>query len=179
MGRWRMQAAMRIDSDDSRHSRSKPTGEAGMKQKQGLVGHALRVLSISILVAAQWVAAPVVHAGVKPQIVAAVQHGLALKSDGTVWTWGSNTFGELGDGTFTIRPSPVLVSGLSCVTAIAASGSHGLAVRCDGTVWAWGANHVGQLGLSQQNGALHGYPCLLYTSPSPRDRTRSRMPSSA
>ncbi|MBK7235943.1 MAG: hypothetical protein IPI02_10050 [Sterolibacteriaceae bacterium] len=129
-----------------------------MKQKQGLVGHALRVLSISILVAAQWVAAPVVHAGVKPQIVAAVQHGLALKSDGTVWTWGSNTFGELGDGTFTIRPSPVLVSGLSCVTAIAASGSHGLAVRCDGTVWAWGANHVGQLGLSQQNGALPGYP---------------------
>jgi len=99
-----------------------------------------------------------VEAGVKPQIIAAGQHGLALKSNGTVWSWGSNTFGELGDGTFTIRSSPVLVSGLNCVMAIAASVNHGLALRCDGTVWAWGANHEGQLGFFEQNGDLPGFP---------------------
>ena len=73
-------------------------------------------------------------------------HSLALKSDGTVWAWGYNGGGELGNGTYTDNNTPVEVNGLSGVTAIAGGGFHGLALKSDGTVWAWGYNVSGQLG---------------------------------
>jgi hypothetical protein len=60
-------------------------------------------------------------------------HSLALKSDGTVWAWGYNGVGELGDGTTTNRTTPVQVSGLSGVRAIAAGEFHSLAVVEDTT----------------------------------------------
>ncbi len=65
---------------------------------------------------------------------------LALMSDGTVWAWGRNYNGELGDGTWQERSRPVPVSGLTRIVAIAVGGSHGLALDADGTVWAWGNN---------------------------------------
>ena len=68
------------------------------------------------------------------------------RGDGTVWSWGANNWGQLGDGTFTPRAVPVRVSGLTNVTAIAAGLNHSLAVRADGTVWAWGNNAAGNLG---------------------------------
>ena len=68
------------------------------------------------------------------------------KSDGTVWAWGGNSFGELGDGTTNGRVTPVQVHNLSGVTAVAADDFYSLAVKSDGTVWAWGSNHHGQLG---------------------------------
>jgi alpha-tubulin suppressor-like RCC1 family protein len=73
-------------------------------------------------------------------------HSLAVKSDGTAWAWGFNTQGELGDGTTNERSTPVQVSGLSGVTAIAAGWYHSLAVKSDGTAWAWGENAYGDLG---------------------------------
>ncbi len=73
-------------------------------------------------------------------------HSLALKADGTVWAWGFNSSGQLGDGTTTDRSSPVQVSGLKDVVAIAAGGRHSLALKADGTLWAWGYNFMGQLG---------------------------------
>nr|WP_148266557.1 hypothetical protein [Methanocella arvoryzae] len=77
---------------------------------------------------------------------------LALKSDGTVWAWGSNTGGGLGRGIPTAydasddfwKPEPV--PGLTNVIAIAASPQTALALKDDGTVWAWGMNDRGQLG---------------------------------
>jgi alpha-tubulin suppressor-like RCC1 family protein len=69
-----------------------------------------------------------------------------LKSDGTVWTWGDNTYGQLGDGTFTHRPNPVQVVGLSNVILMSARDYHVLAVKSDGTVWAWGSGKNGELG---------------------------------
>ncbi|MGW5423441.1 RCC1 domain-containing protein [Streptomyces sp. NPDC003943] len=93
------------------------------------------------------------------QVVAADgdgEHNVALRSDGSVWTWGSNIYGELGDGTTTGSTTPVPVcavgqtapctSFLTGVSAVAAGFHYTLALRTNGTVVAWGANGVGQLG---------------------------------
>jgi YD repeat-containing protein len=69
-----------------------------------------------------------------------------LKADGTVWTWGWNGFGQLGDGTNTDRPAPVRVAGLSNVVLMAARDYHVLVVKSDGSVWAWGSGGNGELG---------------------------------
>ncbi len=74
-------------------------------------------------------------------------HSIALKADGTVWTWGSDTNGELGDDlTLSNKSTPVQVSGLSGVYAIAAGAYHNLALTCSGKMWAWGQDTYGQLG---------------------------------
>ncbi len=81
---------------------------------------------------------------VTPQISGGGTHTLALKDDGTVWTWGSNEYGELGDGTTIDKTTPVQI--MSGVIAISAK-FHSLALKDDGTVWAWGHNGNGQLGI--------------------------------
>jgi alpha-tubulin suppressor-like RCC1 family protein len=79
-------------------------------------------------------------------------HTVAVKTDGTVWAWGYNNTGQLGDDTLTKRPAPVQVKGqgavgsLTDVDAVAAGGNHTAALKTDGTVWAWGSNGAGQLG---------------------------------
>lgn len=79
-------------------------------------------------------------------IAAGSDHSLALKADGTVWAWGYNGDGRLGDGTTTDRITPVQVPGLTGVVNVAAGPYHSLAVKSDGTAWAWGYNYSGQLG---------------------------------
>jgi alpha-tubulin suppressor-like RCC1 family protein len=85
-------------------------------------------------------------------IAAGFDHVMALKEDGTVWAWGCNDDGQLGDGTTTWRSTPVQVKGpggvgfLGDVTAVAAGYGHTAAPKADGTVWAWGRNGTGQLG---------------------------------
>ena len=83
---------------------------------------------------------------ITPAISAGGNHSLALKSNGTVWAWGYNGYGQLGDGTTTRKLEPVQITGLTGVIAIAAGGNHSLALRGNGTVWAWGLNTNGQLG---------------------------------
>jgi alpha-tubulin suppressor-like RCC1 family protein len=74
-------------------------------------------------------------------------HTLAIKNDGTLWAWGNNAFGQLGDGTTTNRIFPVQVGTDNNWTAIyASSGSYSMAVKSNGTLWAWGQNGFGQLG---------------------------------
>jgi len=79
-------------------------------------------------------------------IAAGNLHTVAVKSDGTVWAWGSNSTGQLGNGTTTDSNVPVQVSGLAHVIAVAAGSSHTVALDSDGTVRAWGDNTYGQLG---------------------------------
>src|SRR3990170_490517 len=74
-------------------------------------------------------------------------HSLSVSNDGTVWAWGKNNNGELGDGTIIDRTTPVPVSGLLNVEAtISGASLHTLDLKGDGTVWAWGGNNAGQLG---------------------------------
>ena len=79
-------------------------------------------------------------------VAAGKNFSVALKSDGTVWTWGDNTYGQLGDGTNTARTVPVQASGLSGVISVNPGCYHVAAIKSDGTVWGWGTNNYGQLG---------------------------------
>jgi alpha-tubulin suppressor-like RCC1 family protein len=73
-------------------------------------------------------------------------HALGIRSDGTLWAWGANESGELGDGTTTERLSPVPVGTDTDWVAISAGGQHSLALKRNGTLWAWGNDGTGQLG---------------------------------
>jgi alpha-tubulin suppressor-like RCC1 family protein len=73
-------------------------------------------------------------------------HSLILKSDGTLWAWGQNSHGQLGDGTKAETTIPVQIGKDSDWVAIATGRDHSLALKSDGTLWAWGKNSHGQLG---------------------------------
>ena len=66
-------------------------------------------------------------------------HVLALKGDGTVWSWGENSAGQLGDGTQTNRYTPAPINGLKNIIQVTAGNRSSLALRDDGTVWRWGS----------------------------------------
>ncbi len=83
------------------------------------------------------------------QVASGGRHSVALGADGTVWTWGYNGHGELGDGTTTDRDTPAPVPGLRDVIAVAAGATHSLALTRDGQVWAWGNNDHRQLGINE------------------------------
>ncbi len=71
---------------------------------------------------------------------------LMLKDDGSVWTWGNNDYGTLGDGTTDSREVPTRVETLSNIVALEAGRDSCFALDQDGAVWAWGSNEYGQLG---------------------------------
>jgi len=73
-------------------------------------------------------------------------HSLALKSNGTVWGWGKGNNGQLGDGAQVDRTTPVQVSGLTGITAIAAGFEKSVALKSDNTVWFWGYEQFGEDG---------------------------------
>jgi alpha-tubulin suppressor-like RCC1 family protein len=89
-------------------------------------------------------------------IAAGLSHNLALKADGTVWTWGANTSGQLGLGDISTRFSPQQVPGLSGMISIGGGQYHSAAVKSDGTVWVWGNNGAGELGDGTTVGTLPG-----------------------
>lgn len=63
-------------------------------------------------------------------------HSVVVKSNGTVWTWGDNYYGQLGNGSTILSLTPVQVSGLSGIVSVAAGMNHTMALKSDGTVWA-------------------------------------------
>jgi alpha-tubulin suppressor-like RCC1 family protein len=92
-----------------------------------------------------WMSAQTPLSGVA-RVTVAEGHAVALKLDGTVWAWGENSGGQLGDGSSTRRVVPVQASGLTSVAQVAAGEAHSVALKGDGTVWTWGKNTEGQLG---------------------------------
>ena len=88
--------------------------------------------------------------------------GFALKTDGTVWAWGSNYMWDLGNGVEDedyVPATPVQVKDLTGVVAIAGGLGNGYALKSDGTVWSWGRNTDGGLGdglLPAQNDCTEG-----------------------
>ena len=91
----------------------------------------------------------VVTSSPNPQVSAGYWHNTLLKSDGTVWTWGGNEWGQLGNGTSSATASastPTQVVGLTGVIAVASGFYDTFALKNDGTLWGWGKNWIGQLG---------------------------------
>jgi len=109
-----------------------------------------------------------VSSGIVTAVAAGYDHTVILRNDGTVWSWGNNSNGQLGNGNITASNAPVQVSGLSTVTAIAAGFGHSLALKSDGTVWTWGNNSRGQLGNGLTNGVTidSAIPVLVSNLPS-------------
>ena len=109
---------------------------------------------------------PVQISGLTSVTKIASDHGqlFAQKSDGTVWAWGSNLFGELGDDTTTDRATPVQVHGingigfLSGVSEVIGCGYHSIALKDDGTVLSWGLNLNGELGVGSTSPSFVSHP---------------------
>ncbi len=83
------------------------------------------------------------------QVSGGTYHTAAIKTDGTLWTWGYNNFGALGDNTTTDRSTPVTTfAGGTNWKQVSSGGYHTAAIKTDGTLWTWGRNSYGQLGIN-------------------------------
>jgi alpha-tubulin suppressor-like RCC1 family protein len=81
------------------------------------------------------------------QVSCSTDSVMAVKTDGTLWAWGSNYFGMLGDNTTVHKSSPVQVAGFATTWSSVSKGpSHTCGIKKDGTLWCWGYNQQGQLG---------------------------------
>ena len=81
------------------------------------------------------------------QVACGESHTVAVKTDGTLWSWGRNFWGELGDNTVIAKSSPVqTIQGGVNWKQVACGDRHTAAIKTDGTLWLWGNNINGQLG---------------------------------
>ena len=112
------------------------TGAAALRADRGVVASIVdrsAPLTLTVTVAAN-------------RIAAGSYYTLAIKPDGTLWAWGTNPAGQLGDGTLSSRLTPIQTGNGATWRAIVAGSAHSMALKSDGTLWAWGYNSFGQLG---------------------------------
>jgi hypothetical protein len=81
-------------------------------------------------------------------VAAGYEQSLALESDGSVWAWGDNYYGELGLGAADpgLHATPARLGSLAGVSGVKSGGYHSLALKSDGSVWSWGHNTRGEVG---------------------------------
>lgn len=91
---------------------------------------------------------------VAPMIAGGGYYTLALRSDGTLWAWGSNSEAEFGNGTTTSSLTPIKVNNNldGHIVAVAAGAAHSMALTDDGKVWTWGGNYYGEIGDGTESG---------------------------
>jgi len=83
-------------------------------------------------------------------VAGGLNHTIALKTDGTLWTWGRNSYGQLGINSVIHRSTPVTtLLGGNNWKSIFSGNFHCLATKTDGTLWNWGWNSDGQLGINE------------------------------
>jgi len=87
-------------------------------------------------------------------VSAGFSHSAAIKNDGTLWAWGLNDFGQVGDGSVTNRYIPVQISTATNWQSVSVGYYYTLAIKSDGTLWGWGFNECGQLGDGTTNGKM-------------------------
>jgi len=99
------------------------------------------------------------------QIAAGDYHTVAIKSDGTLWAWGLNDKGQLGDGTTVNKNVPTQIGTDTDWATIDALANNSLALKIDGSLWAWGDNYGGQNGNGNHGtGAINTIPTQVGTS---------------
>ena len=81
-----------------------------------------------------------------PTVAAGQDHSVALKSDGSLWSWGSNARGQLGLGTTVDSAAPLRIGTEHDWSTLASGTTHTMAIKSNGTLWAWGWNDSGELG---------------------------------
>jgi alpha-tubulin suppressor-like RCC1 family protein len=82
-------------------------------------------------------------------------HAMATKTDGTLWTWGRNSQGQLGVGNLVYRSSPTQVGLLTNWSKVSGGAIHSIAIKTDGTLWSWGCNNDGRLGDGVDGGGAY------------------------
>lgn len=129
-------------------------------EKFYLNGHRFKVITSLILILAIFILygqnSEYSEASTMPMkmkfIAGGSQFSASIGVDGSVWTWGDNYAGQLGDGSKISQSIPTKIKGLSGFKAISCGANHTLALKEDGTVWAWGQNLCKQIGNGTKNG---------------------------
>jgi len=108
-----------------------------------------KILSVSLIlcIIASLIPFPAANAAAATEgqtILAAEGHSFVIKDDNSLWAWGSNWKGQLGDGTTTDRHSPVKI--MDSVDLVSSGSRTVMAIKADGSLWAWGSNTMGQIG---------------------------------
>lgn len=79
-------------------------------------------------------------------VSAGMSHTMAIRTDGTLWAWGANDFGQLGDGTSIAKTTPVQIGTANDWQSVSAGTLHTMAIKTNGTLWGWGINGNSRLG---------------------------------
>jgi len=81
-------------------------------------------------------------------VSAGSSHTMAIRTDGSLWGWGNNSYGKIGDGTTEFRSTPARIMDdvIFVVASTSIGGEYTMAITSDGSLWGWGRNHHGQLG---------------------------------